>query len=507
MNFRIHPPLPRAAPSSRGVDAAGVRAFLDAAFDLGAELHGLVIARHGAVIAEGWWEPYRPETVHSLYSLSKMFAATGVGIAVGDGAFDTEDIVIDLLGLPRAAVTPGMEELTVEHLLTMSAGTDYSVAVRDEDDWVGSFLRLPLPARPGTRFVYDGTATYLLSAVVQAATGRTLADLLRDRLFDPLGVADARWLSCPRGITTGGWGLSVTTETIAKLGLLYLNGGEWQGRRILTRDWVTRALSPLVASDPSLGGGGPVSASDRERSDWHQGYGYHVWTCRHDAVRGDGAFGQFCILLPEQDAVVAITSRTGDLQGLLDLVWRDLLPAFDAGTGSAADDGDLAARLRDAALPVSVGTAASDQAGGTFRVDPHPMGVSAVEVEIASDAVTLRFERGSGATELVAGFGEWRHGELDLPGGPPELHRVIGRSQGIPAVSRIAAVAAWADPSTLVITVRYVETPHRDTVTCRFVGDTVVIEFLNSLTADALAAYPHVAPSAPETRPPLTGRR
>src|SRR5262249_17904140 len=158
--------------------------------------------------------------------------------------------------------------------------------------------------------------TYMLSAIVQKTAGLTVLDYLRPRLFEPLGIEDPTWGTSPQGVSLGGYGLSIRTEDIARFGQLYLQKGEWQGRQLLPTTRVQAATSRQVSNGSS------------PQSDWDQGYGYQFWRCRHGAFRGDGAFGQYCLVMPEQDAVLAITSGVKDMQAVLNLVWDKLLPAL-----------------------------------------------------------------------------------------------------------------------------------------------------------------------------------
>src|SRR5207245_11105169 len=169
---------------------------------------------------------------------------------------------------------------------------------------------------PGTQLCCNSAGSYMLSAIVQHLTGVTLLEYLRPRLFGPLGIEGATWESCSRGINKGGWGLSVKTEDIARFGQLYLQKGHWQGRQPVPEKWVEEATCKQIANGTG------------ETSDWAQGYGYQFWRCRHGSYRGDGAFGQFCIVMPQQDAVVAITSGVSDMQAVLNVAWDHLLPAM-----------------------------------------------------------------------------------------------------------------------------------------------------------------------------------
>ena len=199
----------------------------------------------------------------------------------------------------------------MRHLLSMNTGhhedtTDH-VWRKEHDNWPERFLSLPVEHQPGTWFVYNTAATYMLSAIITKLTGEPLLDYLLPRLFDPLGIENPVWETDPRGVSIGGSGLHIRTEDIARLGQMYLEKGVWQGQRILPEAWIAEATS--VHSDNS---------NTQTNPDWTVGYGYQFWRCRHDAYRADGAFGQYCIVMPEQDAVLAITSGLRDMQAVLD---------------------------------------------------------------------------------------------------------------------------------------------------------------------------------------------
>ena len=222
-------------------------------------------------------------------------------------------------------VSEHLAALRVKDLLTMSVGNakEPTWPMVETDNWVKTFLGWPIENPPGTAFMYNSAATYMLSAIVQQVTGQKVLDYLQPRLFEPLNIQGATWETCPRGINVGGWGLSVPTEALAKFGELYRQHGSWQGRQILPARWVEEATTFKIQQ--------PVPAKPNrpnDQNDWLQGYCYQFWRSRHNAYRGDGAFGQYMIVMPEQDAVVAITAETSDMQGELDLVWQHLLPAM-----------------------------------------------------------------------------------------------------------------------------------------------------------------------------------
>ena len=317
-------PLPRSTPEAQGISSAAVRAYLEAADREVKTMHSFMLVRHGKVIAEAWWKPEAAEKPHQMWSLSKSFTSTAVGMAVADGKLKVEDKVVSFFPEDApATVSENLKAMSVKDLLTMSAGHDVEAKVRGTEHWARTFLAHPVPHLPGTHFRYNTPATYMLSAIVTRVTGQSVLDYLQPRLFQPLGITNPEWDASPQGVTLGGYGLMVRTEDIAKFGQLYLQKGEWNGKQLIPASWVAEASAKQVSND--------AGNNDPDKSDWAQGYGYQFWQCRHGAFRGDGKDGQFCIVLPEQDAVVAITANTGDMQKELNLVWDYLLPAFKTG--------------------------------------------------------------------------------------------------------------------------------------------------------------------------------
>jgi len=268
-----------------------------------------------------------------LWSLSKSFTSTAVGLAVAEGKLSVDDLVLKFF--PDEAPenqSDNLKRMRVRDLLTMNAGHQDELNWRDEPHWVKAFLAHPVPHKPGTHFRYNTPATYMLSAIVQKVTGQTVLEYLTPRLFEPLGIEKSKWEASPQGISIGGYGLFLRTEDIAKFGQLYLQKGQWNGKQLLPAWWVEQATSKQVSngSDP--------------HSDWDQGYGFQFWRCRHGVYRGDGKDGQFCIVLPKQDAVVAITANTRNMQAALNIVWDKLLPAF--GDQPRAENPEEQARLK-----------------------------------------------------------------------------------------------------------------------------------------------------------------
>ncbi|MDQ2782164.1 MAG: beta-lactamase family protein [Actinomycetota bacterium] len=435
--------VPRARTGEAGVDAAAVTAFLDTIQAGGVEMHSLMLLRHGKVAAEGWWAPYAPDRVHLLYSLSKSFTSTAVGFCVAEGRFALDDRVVDLL--PEHTpdnVAERVSALTVHHLLSMSTGhredTLNQALSLEPHDVVRGFLRIPPEEPVGSRHAYNNSTTYVLAALVEKASGLALLDYLRPRLLDPLGIGAARWDLDEHGQAMGFTGLHLQTESIATFGQLLLQDGVWEGRRVLPEGWVELATRTHVDN-----------AESGENPDWQQGYGYQFWMSRH-GFRADGALGQFCVVVPELDLVVATTAFSLDMQVILDAVWAHLLPGASGVVGAAPDlaaEDELAERLAHLTLPevevdpeVVLSHSRTFEVADAGRLSPLTTGT---QVTVTPDGDNTVVTMALSETTLTFGCGrsQWTEGSLD----------------GTPVVCR----GGWTDPETFEADLVLIETPHR----------------------------------------------
>ena len=336
--------LPRSAAADQHVDPAAVLRFVDAVeADPAIELHSLMVVRHGHVVAEGWWAPHTPERTRLLYSLSKSFTSTALGLALEEGRVGLDDTVVSHVPELDAEITdPRSRSVTLGHLASMASGHNRDMMreaiTHDPQEPVRGFLLVPPDTEPGTVFAYSQPCTYTVAAILQRVTGLRLTEYLRPRLFDPLGIGEVGWLTWPPGRELGFSGLFARTEDVAKLGQLYLQGGRWGEDQLLGERYVEQATSRQI------------DTPNQDNVDWRQGYGFQFWMSRH-GYRGDGAFGQFCVVLPAHDAVVAITAGTEAMQAVLDNLWQHLLPGLGTGSTDAAAQQELDRRLDSLSLP------------------------------------------------------------------------------------------------------------------------------------------------------------
>ncbi len=321
--------LPRSTPEAEGMTSESIDQYLKAVKESGQELHSLMVLRHGKVIAEHWLGDHAPDKNHVMHSVSKTFTATAIGFAVAEGRLKVSDKVISFF--PEyllEEVSPYLAELDIRHLLTMTVGhhTDPTSSVRNQDNsWEQLFLATPIEHQPGTKFVYNSLASYMLAAIVQRVSGEKLLDYLYPRLLRPLGIVGAEWTSSPSGVNSGGWGLYIKTEDMAKMGQFLLQKGRWQDRQLLPEAWFDEATAAFSTQPPVW----ITPEMDVKSSDWVQGYGYQLWRCRHNAFRADGAEGQFIIVLPDQDAVIVTTAKITKMQEEINLIWAHLLGGME----------------------------------------------------------------------------------------------------------------------------------------------------------------------------------
>jgi len=490
--------LPRSNPSAEGVDSKGIIDFLEAAAGSKHEFHSLMVVRHGKVVVEGWWYPYAPDLKHTLYSTSKSFTSTAVGFAVSDGKLKVTDKVISFFpeSLPDT-VSQNLKDMEVKDLLTMSAGQDPDptfIIPQNYTNWVKAFLGLPVIYKPGTRFLYNSMASYMLSAIVQKVTGEKEVDYLTPRFFNPLSIKGMDWETDPMGINTGGWGLRLKTEDMAKFGQFYLQNGMWAGKQILPSEWVKEATTYKIDQAPG------VADSIRDKSDWMQGYCYQFWRCRHNAFRADGAYGQYIIVFPGKDAVVAITCETADMQGELNLVWKYLLPAFKDSPlhGNTSSDGDLRQKL--SSLTVKLPEPGIDSGlekiinGKKYNLDNNNSNIENITFNFPGDSCTIILKADGKSYDFSFGKQNWAFGSTTLPG-PNLLMGEKGYFQGLPP-GKTAGIFMFRGPDTLEVTLRYIESPHTETMTCTFDGDKVLISRKYSFMQDPVRPdiSGHVAP-------------
>ncbi len=457
--------FPRTTPESVGVPSSCVEKLLDRLEEGFTEPHGLMLMRSGKVFAEGWWAPYAAGIRHGLQSHTKTYASTAVGIACTEGILKLSDRVIDLF--PEFAPedpSENLKKLTVRDVLCMGCGMDSMPSATA--DWIRDFLSIPVAHTPGSVFMYNSVGSTLLASIVKKVSGLGLHDYLKPRLFDKLGIDDKnlRWAYMPDGIEVGGGGLWATTEDNLRLLKLYADGGLWEGERILDAEFVR-----LASTDQN--NNAPKDQPDAPILDSTAGYGFQMWMCKHKgAYRADGAYGQFTIVVPERDMILAITEYAlgQDTSKTLDSFWEFLDSLPDPAVESLPEDekasAHLARRLACLALPAPKYAPYSPVQekidGKTFRITDGYFAVNdnstyvRIAGEVPAPAVsTLSFRFGTGRLYIDAADAEGKKTVAVALDGS----RCENDLGGMPSIALCSG--AWISPDTMELTMRMIENP------------------------------------------------
>ncbi len=446
--------LVRCLPEEAGVSSEGIQKTIQALGRVN-YVHGVMILRHGMVIAENWWYPYQPQFPHQLFSLSKSFTSTAIGFAIQEGLLALDDPLTAFFADKMPTPLPEkMDRMTVRHLLTMSCGHGSCPAAtalnNGSRDWQRDFFREPIVFEPGKHFVYNSLGTYMLSALITRLTGLSTMEYLRPRLFAPLGMGRVTSEGCPLGISTGGWGMNLRTEDIARFGQFYLQKGVWNGVRLLSEEWIEQATAKQI------------DTAHHGVMDWGEGYGFQFWRCQPGCYRGDGAFGQYCIVLDDKDMVVAVNSGVDDMQRVLTAIWDNLLPACSPEpTIPAAPHAfhDLQECLAHANLPWRrQPTLQQGLPEGTYRyrLEVNALGFESVEFAVTGAGCLMTLASKDGIKRnMFSGNNLWKWNE----GGIYEETVDYGHC---------ACRMGWVAPNDLELQTCYVNTPVVVNASCRF---------------------------------------
>ena len=407
-------------PESQGLESENIQFCFDSLMKINhGEIHGVVVMRYGKIVAELFPEPFKREFSHTLYSVSKTFVATAVGLAVDDNRLRISDRV--MLFFPEFyhdTISDGWADMTIRDLLTMSSGFEPDWNMRNvQSDWVQSLLSKTVN-HPGSHFKYDSMVSYLLSVIVQKVTGETVLDYLNKRFFSKIGIDDAEWEMSPEGYCVGGWGLRMSTLSMAKFGQFLLNRGLWNGEQLLSSSWVREMMSVQQKADKS------------------RFYGFQMWM--HDdvdgAFRADGALGQYIIVAPKEDMVIAITQCNRG-NGILERkILNDWL--LHKVSDKPLRESDSYPKLLNArySLPVAEGKSSLSKHRKRLDTDiflnQNTLGWKCIRLNSCSDRLKIEIETAMGELMIFhASNGKWGSDTTHVC--PPYSINALGRFSGI----------------------------------------------------------------------------
>ncbi len=294
-------PLPKDIPEAQGVSSRRIAEFLQALKDDPTlNMHSILILRHGRILCRAVFGPHRTNLPRQTFSACKSITSLAVGLAMDDDLLHREDLITDLFEEECPAISRRLlRKLTVEHLLTMTASITFNEAFSQAtEDWVHGYLSSPGLGEQGKRFAYNSLNSYLLAATVEKVTGRPIGEYLQERLFTPMGIHDWHWDTCPKGTTTGGWGLYMLPEDLAKLGILVQQNGIWNGRQLISAQFLETALHPWALTPEEYG---------------EFNYGWQIWVGRQkNTFLFNGMFGQNVLCYRDSDLL--LVSHAGNCE-------------------------------------------------------------------------------------------------------------------------------------------------------------------------------------------------
>ncbi len=314
-------------------------------------------------------EPYPENGLRLLFSMTKSFASLAVGIAWGRGLLGLDDKIIDWFGeeLPERS-HPNLEKIRVRHLLSMTSGLHENTydALFPQKDWVRAFLAQDFPHEPGFYYRYSTHGSHMLSALVQKAAGKSLEDFLNDTLFFPMDIREARWEHAPEGLIAGGMGLRLYPASLEKIARLLLNGGVFEGKQLISREYLAHAVFPQAFKQ---------EAAEKKRPFSGNSYGFQFHLGPGGAYRMDGAFGQLCLLAPKQGLGLVALSQNSKTEHLLELAHRYLLSEEHSGKRVLLKSSSPKTRGRESF------------SGGSFFCEENPLGIVSVSFPETEQAV------------------------------------------------------------------------------------------------------------------------
>jgi hypothetical protein len=469
--------LQRSTPENEGVSSAQIIDFLNAVDTGRVELHSFMFIRHGKVIAEGWWNPYGLDKKHVMFSASKTFTATAVGLAVSENRLKVTDKVTSFFpySLPDS-ISSYMKDMTVQNLLTMSVGQDPEPrAMGTGGDWINVFLNSAPIHKPGTIFKYNNMATFMLSAIVQQVTGQTVFDYLQTRIFRPLAIRGIDWDLNPQGINLGMIGLRLKTEDMAKFGQLLLQNGIWNGKQLIPKEWVKDATTYKIPTSLS------TNKDSLSRSDWGQGYCYQMWRGRNNTVRLDGMGGQFVVLIPDKDAIVVLTANARSTQDELNLVHDYLIPAIKSEKPLPQNNDLLSTLQKKESLlslkPFVAVTSKSELESKIsereFVLDKNINNIQSVYFTFNGGECSFAIKRDDNISIVKSAADGWKFSNTassSLLSSPRAVSKSIDANyKMLQPVIRVATSYTWTSKNTLELTARYVEESlGSETIVCKF---------------------------------------
>lgn len=470
--------FPAATPEQVGVSSLWIEKFLDRLEQRGIMMHSVMMLRHGLVFAEGYYAPFRQQDKHRMYSISKSFVATAIGMLVDEGRMQLSDKVVSFFpDKVPANAHPYILDMTVRDLLRMATPYSRVTYEGDTEDWTKTFFTSKPDHPPGTVFNYDTSGSHVLTAIVETVAGMPLLDYLRDKGLGALGFSSDAWcVKAPEGTSWGGSGVICTTRDVALLGLLYRNGGILDGKRLLSESYAREATRRQI--DNSLNG-------TRDYLSGH-GYGYQIWMTHDDSYTFCGMGGQLMICIPRLDMLFVCTAdlqgASSDYQPMFAALWDEIIRNMDAEPlpANPRAAAALAQRLNTLRLALPSGEPDSpferSYLDKEYILHPNCMGITRLRITRQGDRGELFFTKDGEDKRIPFGFRQYAEGNFPEDG-------YWGDTISVPAGRpyRCFAAAGWTEPRKLVIRVNIADDYFGNlTITLAFKGSQIALHMIKA---------------------------
>ena len=446
--------IEKATPESCGVSSVDVIKFVEGICQglPNQETHSFMLIRHGKLLFEGYFSPYNEETEHSLFSVSKSFASTAIGYLVSEGKVKVEDSISDYFPeLINDDINKDNLKITIHDLLSMSFGQQGGAVHESQkrndmcDVMLYDFFYRKKDIECGKLFRYDSYGTYMLSALINKLTGKTVVEYLMPKLFEPLDIKQPYYIKDELGISVGYTGMRLRLQDLAKVGLTYLNGGVWNGKQVIPSEWINLATQKHIPTDGCATG-----------PDWQEGYCYQFWKGRHNTYRFCGAYGQMCVMMPEYDAVFVINSGYDNdkLSYVLDTFYKNIM--FNMKNTPLPEDKDSNDKLNEILDDLCLTYQFSEMSpmaklinGKTYKISPKG-GYDSIEFNFTNETVIVKLSGESESYTFEAGFNKPVWGRTE---------RTHFASLENKDCSDTVGTACWQTKKDLEITLRLIGTP------------------------------------------------
>ncbi len=431
-----------------GCNAKAVRAYIEATTRDGTSLRAFRLYRKGETVS-ATFPPHRQEDRMHLYSLSKSFTSIAVGIAQDLGLLHVGERMLDLF--PECApveISDFLSEMTLGDVLSMQSGhaVCHLNQMRFSADAVKTFLAMPVVYKPGTTFVYSTGGTCVCGAAVEKRSGMKLNDFMDRYLFSKLGIQKPDAICLADGRHCGGIGVLLSADDLFKFGMMLLRGGMYEGNRIVSESWCKTATTAIA--DNSCNG----------TPDWVAGYGYQFWRNARGGFRGDGAYGQLCVVLPEEDTVFVQLAEAGNMQTELTHIYEllDRVEGKDSDGQTALEDA-----VNRAHPPLTASAALTSEAPVTFRFAPNPAELLSATLSVSEGLLTVRLETAYGVQLLKAGSGYWEESHPMLRYCNPSINQLDPRFGWIEQLHLRSCFAK--EGNAIRVLCKHIDTPHTQT--------------------------------------------